>query len=586
MKNCNHSCISRQEALRLILERSQFEIKVEIIPIREALGRVTAHEILAVNTLPNSPSSAMDGIAIKSINLNGGISNTADWQVGVHYVFSNTGVGIPDEYDTVVLIEDVEIDDAGRLQIMTTPRLGQNVRPVGEAMQAGDVLVPSYFCLGPAQLGLLTAGGVGEVEVLEKPKVAILPTGNELVQAGVRPPRGKNVESNGIMMEAQVKLIGAEPRLYPITQDNTEDLVQVLNDALSWADIVIFNGGSSKGSDDRAIEVLETVGQILVYEVDYGPGKHTTLTVAGSKPIVGAVGPTLGAEYAVEWYVAPLINKYLFQPNIALQSIKVKLLEEIHAPMPFDFYARLVVERLDEGYGAKLAGPRNGPIAKAMMANAYLRVPGEVKGYKAGEIVEVELKYPLEWIGFSNNPESQYQKGMKIISDLSEIADYSEAVSLFREAALEEHPGAQYELGVSYCAGRGIEQSSEKALQWFFHSAKHGYPKSLHNLGVRYSIGKNVDKDPVQAASYFLQAADRGHALAQFKLAVMYKLGWGVERGGEEAGKWFGLAGNIGINEVKCPLSVLIEMENDRAEWFKEAMKQGYIGNEFIQVSH
>lgn len=398
MKNHVHPWISRQEALRLILERSHFEARLEIIPVREALGRVTAREILAKNTLPNSPTSGMDGIAIKSVNLSGDIPNTDDWQEGLQYVFSNTGVGIPDDYDTVVLIEDVEFDEAGRLRILTLPQPGQNVRPVGEAMQVGDALVPAHFCLGPAQLGLLTAGGVNEVEVLQRPKVAILPTGNELVPAGVRPPRGKNVESNGTMMEAQVKILGAEPRLYPITRDNPDDLVRVLKDALAWADIVIFNGGSSKGSDDRAIEVLESIGEILVYEVDYGPGKHTTLTAAGSKPIVGAVGPMLGAEYAVEWYVAPLINKYLFQPNIALRRLKVKLLEDIDGPMSFDFYIRLVVQQCDEGFEAKLAGARNGPIARPMMANAYLRIPGEVNGYKVGEVVEVELRYPLEWI--------------------------------------------------------------------------------------------------------------------------------------------------------------------------------------------
>lgn len=398
MKEFKHPWTSRQEALRLILERSHFEGRTEEIPVREALGRVTAREILAVNTLPNSPSSTMDGIAIKSANLNGIMPNTDNWREGIDYVFSNTGVGIPDDYDTVVLIEDVQIDESGKLRILTPPQAGQNVRPVGEAMQSGDVLVPAHFCLGPAQLGLLTAGGVDKVEVLQKPRVAILPTGNELVPPGVRPPRGKNVESNGTMMEAQVKILGAEPRLYPITPDNPDELIRVLQDALAWADIVILNGGTSKGSDDRAIEVLETIGEILVYEVDYGPGKHTTFTVAGSKPIVGAVGPTIGAEYAVEWYVGPLINKYLCQPNIAPRRLKVKLQEDLVARMSFDFYTRLMVLQGEEGYVAKLAGARNGPIAKALMANAYLRIPGEVSGYRAGETVEVELRTPLEWI--------------------------------------------------------------------------------------------------------------------------------------------------------------------------------------------
>lgn len=393
MKKPEHPRTSRQEALRLILARSHFQPRVERIPVREALRRVTAQETLAVNTLPNSPVSSMDGIALKSANLNGGIPATDQWQNGVDFVISNTGVGIPEDFDTVVLIEDVEIDETGKLRILNIPQPGQNVRPTGGIMQAGEVLVPAYCCLGPLQLGLLSTGGVDEVAVLAKPRVAILPTGNELVPVGYRPPRGKNVESNGIMMEAQIKIMGGEPRLYPITRDNPDELVRVIQDALAWADIVILNGGSSKGSDDRAIEVLETVGEILVYEIAYGPGKHTTLTIAGSKPIVGAVGPTMGAACAVEWYVGPLIDKYFSQPRIEPRRLKVKLLDDILGPIPF---AWLEVQKTGGSYVARPIG-RFASMSRLIRSNATLSTPGKSKGYKAGEIVEVELRYSPEW---------------------------------------------------------------------------------------------------------------------------------------------------------------------------------------------
>ena len=391
-----HPSTSRQETLRLIMEYSQFQPRVEVVPVREALGRVTARDIQAENTLPNSPSSTMDGIAVKSANLNN-IADISQWQEGIDYVFSNTGVGIPDEFDTVVLIENVEFDEAGRLRNLLNPQPGQNVRPVGTIMQTGEILVPAHYLLRPAQLGLLIAGGITEVAVLAKPRVAILPTGNELVPAGCTPPRGKNVESNGTMIEAYVKMMGGEPRLFPITRDDPDELFKIINAALDWADIVILNGGTSKGSDDRAIEVQETIGKILVYEVDYGPGKHTTMTVAGSKLIVGTVGPTIGAVYAVEWYVSPLINKYLSQPTAEPQRLKVTLAEEIVLPAPIDVYARMQVRRTGEAYEAIRVNPA-GPLAKQMMANAYMLIPGEVQRYKAGEVVEVTLRCPLEYI--------------------------------------------------------------------------------------------------------------------------------------------------------------------------------------------
>lgn len=397
MKDLNYPWISRQETLRRILERSQFQPRVEMIPVSEALDRITARDELSKNTLPNAPTSMLDGIALKSSNLDGGIPKTDHWQLGKDYIFSNTGVGIPEEFDTVVLIEDVNFDEKGKLSLSCIPEKGKNIRPVGDMMKTGDVLVPAYVHLRSAHLGLLTAGGVDKIAVLEKPKVAILPTGNELVPAGTQPPRGKNVEYNGMMIKAQVESMGAEAKLYPITRDNPEDLIKVIENALAWADIVILNGGSSKGSDDRAIEVLESVGEVLVYEVAYGPGKHTTMTIAGHKPIVGTVGPTIGAEYAVDWYVAPLINKYLHQPTVKPRQLKVKLLKEIKAPMPFDFYARMEVKPIEGGFAAKQIG-KSAPLVQQMMADAVLHIPGKVKAYAAGEMIEVELKCPIEWI--------------------------------------------------------------------------------------------------------------------------------------------------------------------------------------------
>lgn len=424
MKNFNHPLTSREDTLRLLLEHSQFQPRTEIIPVRDSLGRIAARDAISLNTLPNSPSSMMDGIAVKSANLSEGLiiksANLGDglviksanlggavpgidrWQEGKDYVFCNTGVGIPDDFNTVVPIEDVEIDEGGRLRIMGKPIPGQNVNPAGSMMQTGEVLVPANFRVGPAQLGLLTAGGLTEIAVLEKPRVAIIPTGNELVPAGSKPPRGKNVEFNGALIEAQVKTMGAEARLYPITLDNPGDIRSVLNHALDWADIVILNGGSSKGTDDRAMEVLAGIGEILVYEGDYGPGKHTTVTMVGSKPVVGTVGPTIGAEYAVEWFVLPLINKYFSIPTIAPGRLQVKLLDDILAPMPFDFYFRLEVKLVNGSYVAKAIALRSASLASQMMANAVLRIPKVIQQYNAGEIVDVELRYPLEWINLSS----------------------------------------------------------------------------------------------------------------------------------------------------------------------------------------
>ncbi|MDX9872840.1 MAG: molybdopterin molybdotransferase MoeA [Clostridia bacterium] len=393
MSKKKHPWISREEYLRLALERGRLVPEVELVPVREAWGRITAQEITAVHSLPNTPSSLMDGIAIKSVSLAGGKPDTAGWQEGAEYVFSNTGVGIPAGYDTAVPIEEVSFDEKGRLHILSVPVAGQNVRPVGAMLKEKEVLVPANYQLGPAQLALLTAGGVEKVPVWQKIKVAILPTGNELVPPGRDLPPGKNIEFNGIMIEAQIKARGGEPRLYPIIPDRVPDLVRALQDALEWADLVIINGGTSKGTDDKAIEALQSVGEILAYEVDFGPGKHTMLTATGKKLIIGTVGPTIGAEYAVEWFVWPLMDQYYGRSWPVTRKISVHLLEDVNAPAPFDFYYRLNIMKQGEGYvGALADGSRSSFLVSRLMANGCLRVPGNIPGYKAGEVVEAELR--------------------------------------------------------------------------------------------------------------------------------------------------------------------------------------------------
>jgi molybdopterin molybdotransferase/putative molybdopterin biosynthesis protein len=380
----------------MILNESKFETRMETLPVRQALGRVTASEVRAVNNLPNSPSSSMDGIAIKSANLTGEIPDTSGWREGVEFVFSNTGVGIPDEYDTVVLIEDVEVNDDHSIRITSIPKPGQNVKKVGDNLKAGEVLVTAHQLLGPAQLCLLAAGGITAVQVICKPRVAILPTGNELVSAGTTPPRGKNVESNGTLITATVEQAGGEAILYPITSDEPAEIRKTIQDALGRADIVILNGGTSKGTDDRSIEVLESLGRVLVYEMDYGPGKHTTMTIVDSKPIVGTVGPTFGCEFAIDFYVKPLMNSYLGIPDLEPARIKVRLAEDFIHSGKVNFHARLLLTRTTDGFEARRA-----PFAliPQLMSDAYLFIPGGSGGYKTGDEVEVVLSKPVEWIG-------------------------------------------------------------------------------------------------------------------------------------------------------------------------------------------
>ena len=389
----------REEFIALSCSLTEFSPETERVYLKESLGRVTAGDTYAVNTLPNRPASRMDGIAVRFDQVIRDQGKTEAWELGREYVFSNTGVAVPDAYDTVILIENVSFDRQGRLRIHQLPEAkGACVQPCGKVMQKGELLLPASTCISPSRLGLLAAGGIQQVEVLARPRVAVIPTGDELVPFNIPLPPGKNVETNGLVLEAYLKEWGAEPVLYPIIPDDKERLFQALEQAVAQSDVVLFIAGSSKGSHDYAKAVLERAGKVYVYEVAHGPAKHTSFTLAMGKPVLGIVGPPGGAELTAEWYVKPLLCKYLRQPVPLPQKLEVELLEEIKAHVPFDFYTRVEVTKRANGYFAKgINGFQTSRANSCRKGNAVLHIPGG-KVLIPGERALVELRVPLEYI--------------------------------------------------------------------------------------------------------------------------------------------------------------------------------------------
>lgn len=390
---------TRDELVAMLLNKVSFSPESELVPLLDSVDRVAADDISAVNTLPNMPCSRMDGIAIRYADYQKCGGNTGHWREGSEYVYSNTGVAIPEGYDTVVLIEQVEFDENGLLRITRAPEtIGENVTPPGSKLSAGQKLVSKGTVITPPLMGLLASGGVRMVPVVKKPRVSIIPTGNELVSHLVPLPKGKNVETNGIVLAAMLRKWGSEPVLYPIIPDDLTQLCAALSQAVAESDVVIFNAGSSKGSHDYAGDVMNSVGEVLVYEVGHGPGKHTSFAMAGNKPIIGLVGPSGGAELTAGWYVYPLVCKYLGIPAIRPEILEAVLTEPVKAHVPFDFYTQLHVVRRGTGY---VAQPLNmfkmNRSQVAERANAVLHIPGG-KVFAAGDTVRVELKTPKEYI--------------------------------------------------------------------------------------------------------------------------------------------------------------------------------------------
>ncbi len=389
---------NRDELVAMLMERVDFVPETEIVPVLDSVDRVAAEDIVSVNTLPNAPASRMDGIAIRFEDWNTCAGNTEKWQEGADYVFSNTGVAIPSGYDTVVLIEQVEFSANGVLRITKAPEApGENVTLPGSRVETGTRILSRGTVITPQKMGLLVSCGIRKVPVIRKPRVAVIPTGDELVSYRVPLPRGKNVETNGIVLSALLQKWGAEPALYPIIPDDPEQLHAALRQAVEESDIVVFNGGSSKGSHDYATDVLGRVGEVLVYEVGHGPGKHTSFTMADRTPVIGLVGPPGGAELTAGWYVRPLVCKYLGIPDLKPRTVQAELTEAVKAHVPFDFYTQVQIVRRGEKYSAHPINMFAGRGRGAEESNAVLHIPGGTV-FRAGDMVTAELKIPEEYI--------------------------------------------------------------------------------------------------------------------------------------------------------------------------------------------
>ncbi|MDR0888761.1 MAG: molybdopterin molybdotransferase MoeA [Coriobacteriales bacterium] len=329
-----HIQLTREDAVEAMLAHSEFDPATETISITQAYGRVLAHDIVSEVEFPAVPHAAMDSIAVHWSDFkdlaDGELPDTSTWVRGTDWQFANTGVAMPEGFDTCIVIEHVSVSpDEQHVTIDAAPsKQCAGTRPVASELAKGDLLGAAYSVLGPDLLARIARGNISQVDVLAKPKVAFIPTGNELVPAGTQPlPRGKNIETNSILIEGKILAWGGEPVMYDIVPDKPELIESTILDACDKADIVVLNAGSSKGSDDWSCEKLEDMGEVFCHQTNHGPGHHSSYALVNGTPIVGISGPPMGASFTTDFYLKPVMMKYLKQPT-GIKRVKVRLESE------------------------------------------------------------------------------------------------------------------------------------------------------------------------------------------------------------------------------------------------------------------
>lgn len=394
-----HIAGSRHEVVGALLGAWVFERAVERIPVREAMGRVASHDVHAHTMLPTARISDMDAVAVRFDAVAQGAVDTSGWVRGRDWEFCNTGVAVPDGFDTAIPIEQVRVlDDATKVELLALPQERfACTSEEGCVLQPGDLLVRAGEKLTPVLLAVLSMGGFTEVDVVCKPRVTFIPTGNELVEPSFEPPRGKNIESNGVMICAKMESWGANAHCTPIVPDDPDRILEALREATRTSDIVVINAGSSKGSDDYTCEILEREGTVLFHEVQQGPGKHCSFSLLDGVPVIGISGPPIGAEFTTDFFVKPFIDAYLGASLDWPPTVEAVMLDSNPMqPRRSAVVNRVAVRRdRNERFVAwRVDLPERPALRCCDRANGLVTVDKDGWGWRAGERVTVELRYP------------------------------------------------------------------------------------------------------------------------------------------------------------------------------------------------
>jgi putative molybdopterin biosynthesis protein len=386
---------------------------VEQIPLDEnAIGRVLAATVWAKISSPHYHASAMDGFAVRAEDTHGALETApVSLTYGSGTVYLDTGDPLPDWADAVIPIENIEPLSAGG-NISDDPRRPQvirirapvspwsHVREMGEDMVATQLVLPSGQRLRPVDLGAAAGCGYDRLDVARKPKVALIPTGTELVYPGDPLKEGDIIEYNSIVLAAKINdWGGAASRFENIPDDFDQIKTQVVR-AASEFDLILLIAGSSAGSEDYSSQIVEQTGKLLVHGIAVRPGHPVILGVVEkegkSTPIIGVPGYPVSAALTADIFVEPLLGKWLGRLPLVPHTITAEITRKVNSRAGDDEYLRVAV-----GYigGKALAAPLSrgsGVITSLVRADGLVIIPRGIQGLQAGEQVSVQLLRSIE----------------------------------------------------------------------------------------------------------------------------------------------------------------------------------------------
>lgn len=404
--------ITVAEAREIILEGVR-PTGTEKIPIRESLGRVLAEAVTSRWDIPPLDNSAMDGFAVRAADL---VHVSSDHPVALDVIDDlpagylaakavrsgtairiMTGAPMPVGADAVVRMEDARSEGAKVLMVATV-QPGEHVRRAGEDVQQGDVVLDAGIVLTPAAIGMLSSLGRAMVQVLQVPRVAVLSTGDELVDIDGDRRDGRIIASNTYSLAAQVQECGAIPVVLGIAADTREAIELKLREAMT-CDVILSSGGVSVGDYDFVKEVLRCLGsEMKFWRVAMKPGHPLAFGLLGGRPVFGLPGNPVSCMVSFEQFVRPALLRMMGHRCLFRPIVRARLLETLRQKPGRMTFIRAVVTRERDGFAvAATVSQSSGVLLSMVRANGLLVLPADQAELSEGSLAEVQIIDPTFW---------------------------------------------------------------------------------------------------------------------------------------------------------------------------------------------
>jgi molybdenum cofactor synthesis domain-containing protein len=390
------------EAMALVRETAVPIARTERVGIREANGRVLAAPTVAAFDVPPFDRAAMDGYAVVAEDTFGAgryeprvlrcIERVHTGSVPVHSVGRGecieiaTGAPIPAGADAVVMVEETEKADDDRVRVFTPVYPRQHVGRRAADIAAGQSLLAAGDLLNPSRIGALAAVGCLEVEVFARPLVAVLSTGNEIVEPGQPLGPGQIYDINQFTLGAIIGAHGGVAVPHPSAPDVLDELVGAIR-AAAAADIVVFSGGSSVGERDLIMDALQQAGEVIFHGIAVKPGKPTVFGRIGTTPVFGMPGYPTSCLSNAYMLLVPVLREIARLPEHAPRTIALPLSRRVVSTTGrHQFYTVRIADNM-----AVPAFKASGDITSMSQADGYIEIPAQTDIVEAGQVVEVKL---------------------------------------------------------------------------------------------------------------------------------------------------------------------------------------------------